>query len=370
MARWGVVAAALLVAGCSALPWSVRPSEPSLEAALSSSRGTAVPPGQIAELPTPAHLRRTTAEAAGGEHLYDGGAISLAGGGDRVDPEAVGFVYTCRGGLIDLARVRDAADLTVFLAGAVARRQDRGGAIALADLGGVRYVTLAPLDVSALRSRSAREIAIDTATWAAFQCSIWRAIFAVYGRDPKVDDGPASANPAPENLYSDLLGIRLARGLLLAAPRLSGQRQYERRIDAWIDAALEYLGEVPPAATKSARRLIPSPGPGAYLLGPRLEPATVPAEALAEPPLDICAGALPLPLDWPWPAATVPKGVAVEVEVDDAVGDRDFPFPRDDSNFVKHDDLPGIAARLRADLGSNLGSAPPASPQPPATRPQ
>ena len=65
-----------------------------------------------------------------GPHTYDSGIVSMAVDG-KVDPafdrEHNGLVYTCRGGFIDTAHVRDYADWAIFLVAQIARLARNGG---------------------------------------------------------------------------------------------------------------------------------------------------------------------------------------------------------------------------------------------------
>ena len=60
----------------------------------------------------------------------------------KVDPafdrEHNGLVYTCRGGFIDTAHVRDYADWAIFLVAQIARLAETGGVVELPDEGGRR----------------------------------------------------------------------------------------------------------------------------------------------------------------------------------------------------------------------------------------
>src|SRR4029453_17364666 len=82
-----------------------------------------------------------------GSHEYRAGLLQITPGpvqddGVRPSREHNGIAYTCRGGFIDTAHVRDFADLAWFLAAQVDRRLESGGSIDLADLGGRRRVVL------------------------------------------------------------------------------------------------------------------------------------------------------------------------------------------------------------------------------------
>jgi len=70
-----------------------------------------------------------------GHHQYDSGMIERGSDQTRVlgSSERNGLVYTCRGGFIDTAHLRDCADWTLYLSSQIARRIYDGGTIELPD---------------------------------------------------------------------------------------------------------------------------------------------------------------------------------------------------------------------------------------------
>ena len=82
-----------------------------------------------------------------GHHEYDAGMIERRSDEPRAlgSSERNGLVYTCRGGFIDTAHLRDYADWTLFLSAQIARRIYEGGTIELPDEGGSRRVIVRPV---------------------------------------------------------------------------------------------------------------------------------------------------------------------------------------------------------------------------------
>ncbi|MBK7975280.1 MAG: DUF4056 domain-containing protein [Deltaproteobacteria bacterium] len=66
-----------------------------------------------------------------GAHRYDNGFLSMQPGDPRgrVSDEKNGLVYTCRGGFIDVAHVRDNADITLAIAAGAGAHLETGSTI-------------------------------------------------------------------------------------------------------------------------------------------------------------------------------------------------------------------------------------------------
>lgn len=181
-----------------------------------------------------------------GRHYYDNGVVQLGSRPDAegfVHSEENGLVYTCHGGFIDTAHVRDYADWTIFLAAAIARHLERGLDLELPDEGGRRRVVVAPVDARTIERRGRRALSIQLAQWLAFQLSLWHEIATWYGWS-SVEGFPEKVSAfSPEDLYSNLLGARIAAAI--ASQRTArDELLYNRSVDQWFDRTLEYLGAV------------------------------------------------------------------------------------------------------------------------------
>jgi hypothetical protein len=82
-----------------------------------------------------------------GRHKYESGVIQRGSDAPRAvgSSERDGLVYTCRGGFVDTAHLRDYADWTLYLTAQIARRLYDGGTLELPDEGGSRRVIVRPL---------------------------------------------------------------------------------------------------------------------------------------------------------------------------------------------------------------------------------
>lgn len=357
------VALALLLAslgGCAApvTAPSARPAAPAV-----------VRPG----LATPVHVRSccvlgdsdVRGAADLGAHAYDSGAVVLAGEARGRDAdERNGLVYTCRGGFIDVARVRDSADTTAFLAPEIESRLDSGGAIALADEGGTVYVLVHAADPSQTEARGKRALAVDAAGWVAFQIGVWREIVEWYGGGWSGRAGAFS----PEDAYSALFGIGLAKQILDGDAGILTAGRFERAMSERLPVALASLGAVSADSARSAALAVDGhwwdskrPVSDASRITRRRfdvwgeqQPWLVcDAFRKSRCPYRDC-GAQPdrLALDNPTASGAVELAAVatLEIEVDAALGARGFPFPRDDSDTVTQDDFPAIVESIRRSL--------------------
>jgi hypothetical protein len=189
-------------------------------------------------------LQNITSVSALGPHRYDSGVLARPADADQMQSgEENGQIYTCRGGFIDVAHVRDHADWVMFIAPALARRLEQGGTLELPDEGGRRRIVLQPIPMEKIMASGRRRIAVSMAEWLAYQLSIWHEIATWYGWSalPLIPERASSFSP--EDLYSNALGARLAGGVI-AVRAAATDRVYDRTLDRWIRAALEELGAV------------------------------------------------------------------------------------------------------------------------------
>jgi hypothetical protein len=200
---------------------------------------------ELAVIPIPGiRLRNVTSRARLGPHRYDGGMVSLTRDEDQQrSNEGNGQVYTCRGGFIDIAHVRDNADWTMYLVPTLARILELGGRLELPAEGARRTVVLAPVPPEWIESHGRRRLAVAMGQWMAYQTSIWHEIATWYGWSAIWLFPERASAFSPEDLYSNALGARLTGGLI-AMRAVGTDRTYERAIDRWLQAALEELGAV------------------------------------------------------------------------------------------------------------------------------
>ena len=181
-----------------------------------------------------------------GTHVYNHGALTLQplrAEGPVVMDEASGILYTCRGGFIDIAHVRDNADRTLYLAAQIGRLPATGGTIPLVDEGAERRIVVHPLDAKLVRAYGIREVVTRLAEWLDFQASIWHEIATWYRWSSTAFSEQPSAF-SPEDLYSNLLGLKIA-GEIVRRHDAGSEEEYDRNLTALLQDALD---EARPAA--------------------------------------------------------------------------------------------------------------------------
>jgi hypothetical protein len=310
-----------------------------------------------------------------GPHKYDSGTFSMQGSSrrNRFAKENNALIYTCRGGFIDTAHVRDYADWTMFWAASIGRVADTGATIELPDEGGKRRVQIRPIPHNLRERYGLRRVAVGLAQWVAFQLSIWHEISTGYG-DAAIELYPEYVSAfSPEDLYSNLLGIKIATGLILGRGAAATDALYDENVDAWLRETLLYLHPVSVEAGQSAARLVDGvwwdskarlPDPRLVLrrnsdLGEDISPWLV-SRAYSSPEMQEwidreCGGMQnPVVLRAPESVPGVKFSDLVTLEIDVDVPDP-FPFPREDSNRITQEDFPAVIQSLRERFVRVLG---------------
>jgi len=312
-----------------------------------------------------------------GPHRYDNGYLSLQRGDPRgvVDDENNGLVYTCRGGFIDLAHVRDNADNTLALAAAIARGMETGSTIELPPQGAAMRVRVRPISAQAIAKYGRIQLAVRLAEWVAYQLSIWHEIATYYGYASLAAWPEKISAFSPEDLYSNQLGVRLAAGVILKGGARSDV-EYGLNMDAWIERMLRRLVVVPLADSRAAmaeldgawwdsQKRIPDWtlvlsrdfDTQPFLRPWRLEEASPGKEGDVKP-LAICRHAPPmlvLHVHDGFAGALFRDYATAEFSVDDALVDAGFPLPRAGSRLVTQEDFPEIIDAARKATLAALG---------------
>ncbi len=315
-----------------------------------------------------------------GRHTYDSGVLRLRNeeGLDlSVGEEHNGLVYTCRGGFIDTAHVRDYADWMLYVAAQLYGHLFDGERfeLILPEEGGSRRIRLAPVDPAAVDQIGVRPLAIWLARWAVFQMSIWHEIATWFGYRAVPGFSERSSAFSPEDLYSNLLGVHVTAGLLYRHGART-ERVYNRSVDAWFARILEVLGGVPRKAGLEAAMAVEGlwwdaerrvPDNALVMrrnleIGERIAPWLVPPErvgsALEEALRASCGEARePLVLDNEISIDGIVFSdlVTFEVEVDDALLAQE-PFASL-GRTVTQRDFPAIVERVREQARSEFGPA-------------
>jgi len=324
----------------------------------------------VGRVPVPGVELGNLVDLAGiGPHRFDNGTLSIQSNDPRgvVDNEHNGLIYTCRGGFIDLAHVRDNADNTLALASAMARMLETGGRFEVPPQGATMAVRLRPISPEAISRLGRGEIAVALAKWIAFQLSIWHEIATYYGY-ASIEQWPEKISAfSPEDLYSNELGARISGGTILSRGAHTDV-DYGLSMDAWIQKALKRLGAVSLSRSEAAARAVD----GAWFdserripdwmlvlrrnfdTGPQLHPWRLedasPGSHGAIEPLRACKDAAPplvLRVEQGFAGALFEDYATVEFEVQDLLLDNGFPLPRPGDRTVTQKDFPFIVAKAR-----------------------
>ncbi len=306
-----------------------------------------------------------------GPHEYDPGLLQIlpspiddelrAGnaGSKHAKREHNGIIYTCRGGFLDTAHIRDFADLAWFLAARVEERLETGGTIELEDYGGRRRVTIRPVRGEKLREAGRTRLAIAVAARLSFDLSVWREIATWYGYESVPPWSEKLSSFSPEDLYSNLLGTKLAEGILLTTA-IHDRREWDLAMTAWLASAMDAIGIVPVDAARelmesldgtfwSSARRIPDWDitlRRRFERGPVVEPLVVHSNAPSAP----CGlDDVPVPLPVQDELAGLPIGGIAEIDV--VVSDRlikhGFPLPPDGDRRVVEADFDDLIEAVR-----------------------
>ncbi len=278
-----VVATACLVAagGCKAPPrWQVS-DDPNLEDAKrmlsphgSSALGRELRPSEIPDVPVREKLRPCCAFGAEigatvgpvpvpwyqipnivgpddpGPHVYDSGIVRRArsdsgSSGLQVDAERNGLLYTCRGGFIDTAHVRDYVDWTLYISTQIGRHLLAGEefSIPLPKEGGARRIVVRPVPGSVVDRVGYLRLVTWLSEWLGFHLSVWHEIVTWFGWGAVPGFSEQASSFSPEDLYSNAIGVHLSTAL---AYRHAGRTEptYNRSVYKWMKQVLRLLGAV------------------------------------------------------------------------------------------------------------------------------
>ena len=183
-----------------------------------------------------------------GKHHYNDSWKSIFTTLTGINSELNGIIYTRRGGFIDLAHVRDTADNTLWLFSKIWPALGRATTIKMSDELGQRIIRLRQF--SPPEDTLARyNLSVSLAAYLAFQLAAWHEVAQWYGFE-SVPGYPETVSAfSPEDLYSNLLGARMATDILNAGGA-SSLPQYQYSMAQMLPQALAQLQAVSPQATR------------------------------------------------------------------------------------------------------------------------
>lgn len=183
-----------------------------------------------------------------GKHHYNDSWKSTLTTLTGINSEHNGIIYTRRGGFIDLAHVRDTADNTLWLFSRIWPALGSAATIKMSDELGQRIIRLRQF--SPPENRLARyNLSVSLAAYLAFQLAAWHEVAQWYGFE-SVPGYPETVSAfSSEDLYSNLLGARMATDILHSGGG-SSLPQYQHSMAQMLPQVLRQLQAVSPEVTR------------------------------------------------------------------------------------------------------------------------
>ena len=211
---------------------------------------------EVESIPVPGYEIRYTLDIDTlGTHQFNKGFITFEprGGKRLLSDEVSGILYTCRGGFLDIAHVRDNADRTVFFASQIeqlaghrrhdsAQRRRRAGP-------GTASCSSRSTSSSSARTACGRSWSVSPSGSTTRPASGTRSPPGTAGRPRPFSERPSAFSP--EDLYSNFVGLKIA-GTIFRRHAATSELEYERAATAAIRDALIKLGPLPQAASRRA----------------------------------------------------------------------------------------------------------------------
>ncbi|KOC99960.1 membrane protein [Vibrio parahaemolyticus] len=204
---------------------------------------------QLGSVPVPFFsLENVLSSSEVGTHHYNDGSESVSGSLLGLNEEANGIIFTELGGFIDTAHVRDTADYTYYLFTLNQHYLGRAAHINLPEELRVRrirwYEQKKPLSEKEKLDRSAQAAALT-----AFRLAQWHEIAQWFGMVSVNGFKELASAFSSEDLYSNMLGAKLAKQVLLDNPELD-QTGFSKAMDTAFKQALKDLKAQSKAVTR------------------------------------------------------------------------------------------------------------------------
>lgn len=189
-----------------------------------------------------------------GHHHYNDSALGAVKNLMGLSDEQDGLIYTHRGGFIDIAHVRDTADNTFYLFSQIYPKLGQQWRLFYSEELGLRRVQL-----NAFTPPAGMTQRYTLAAWLAgkigFELAQWHEIAQWYGFQSVPGFSEEISAFSPEDLYSNLLGARLAINVILQG-HAGSVDDYNKAMDAEIHNALVGLNVGTRAETESMFRQV------------------------------------------------------------------------------------------------------------------
>ncbi|HEC8924915.1 TPA: DUF4056 domain-containing protein [Salmonella enterica subsp. enterica serovar Stanley] len=188
-----------------------------------------------------------TVKRLGSHHYNDSlmaGLVTLVGLGR----EHNGIIYTTRGGFIDTAHVRDSADMTVYLFTHLLPVLGQSFTLLPGEELAQRRIVFRAFTPPESRGERYRLTAWIAARLA-FQLAAWHEIAQWYGFESVPGFSEEVSAFSPEDLYSNLLGIRIAVSLIRDG-QVATEGMYNAAMTQALHQALTEMGAQPAPVTR------------------------------------------------------------------------------------------------------------------------
>lgn len=296
-----------------------------------------------------------------GPHGYDKGDMTR---------EKNGLVYTCRGGFIDIAHVRDNADRTMYMSLQIARNLPSGVTIDFVEEGTQRRVIVAAVPPETLERHGRWKVATTLALWANHHLGNWHEVVTWYGFESIKGTPERMSAFSPEDIYSNTFGALLGAGIVLDR-EMRSRDEYDVAMQAWMREGLRRLAVVPKPQARAAMKAVDGLWwdsqqrvPNMKLVTRRFVSVAVPvkpwivSQAVEDPAMkEMCKGQPgPLALELPEKLGETPISEIVRVEFKfDKWEPERFPLPAKQGNVATQDDFEAILKDVREAGAKELG---------------
>lgn len=206
---------------------------------------------EVAGIPVPFYTIDNIVEANNlGEHHYNDSYLAATAGLMGISNEKVGLIYTTDGGFIDIAHVRDTADYTLYLFSQIYPKLGEEWTLTLSDELASRQIHFSAF-TPPVSPAERYTLSTYLAAKLAFQLAAWHEIAQWYGYQsvPGFSEGISAFSP--EDLYSNLVGARLASSLILQG-RAESLAIFSQSLEALLPIALHQLGAQEKPLTRHA----------------------------------------------------------------------------------------------------------------------
>lgn len=183
-----------------------------------------------------------------GRHLYNDSFWRGVSSVLSLSSEQLGVIYTRKGGFIDVAHVRDTADYSYYLLSQIYPRLGEAWTLKLGKELAERRIQFYAFEPP--KSEAERySLSVYLATRLAYQLAVWHEIAQWYGYRSVPGFSEQISAFTPEDLYSNLLGARLAMTVLSQGHAVS-IADFNRAMQGILPSALQQLDAQPEDETR------------------------------------------------------------------------------------------------------------------------